>query len=292
MPQTEPDLFREQLARAAALMRKSRHVVAMTGAGMSVESGIPTFRGADGLWTRHGPPPMDGFKRFREDPAAWWQRRVNRQMDAHMIELRDALVRAEPHAGHHALAALERAGAVQHVITQNIDGLDLKTGLTNLIEIHGNRSRLRCVGCGQRTSLGDFVPTEPPEPCAACGDVIKFDTVMFGEPIPADTMAAAREQIDRATCVLAIGTSASVRPASGLLWIARSNGAAIIEINPAETKLTSISDVVVRARAGEALSELLELVAQEKSVTGHRPPGPGSDVRSGACAGTVNTNQS
>ncbi len=251
----------------------------MTGAGMSVESGIPTFRGKDGLWTRYGQPPMDGFKRFREDPVGWWQKQVNRQMDAHMIELRDALLAAQPHAGHHALVTLERAGVLHHVITQNIDGLDLKAGLENLIEIHGNRSRLRCVGCGRRTSLGDFVPQEPPEPCDGCGDVVKFDTVMFGEPMPSDTMTAAREQIDRATCVLAIGTSASVRPASGLLWIAKSQGATIVEINPFETKLTSICDVVIRTTAGEALGHLAGMFTQSAA---ERPDGPVSEVRYGA----------
>lgn len=231
---------------------------------MSVESGIPTFRGKDGLWTKHGQPPMDGFSRFREDPIGWWQKQVNRQMDAHMIELREALIAAKPHAGHHALATLEQAGALHHVITQNIDGLDLKAGLENLIEIHGNRGRLRCLGCGERKAVGDFVPQEPPEPCVQCGDVIKFDTVMFGEPIPKDTMKAAREQIDRASCVVAIGTSASVRPASGLLWIAKSQGATVIEINPFETKLTPICDIVIRAPAGEALNQLSELLGPAK----------------------------
>ena len=247
------------IADAADLISQSEYVVAMTGAGMSVESGIPTFRGKDGLWTRYGQPPMDGFKRFREDPVGWWQKQVNRQMDAHMIELRDALVAARPHTGHHALSELEQLGALDHVITQNIDGLDQKAGLKNLIEIHGNRSRLRCIDCGARTALGDFVPREPPEPCH-CGGAIKFDTVMFGEPIPNDTMLAARDQIDRATCVLAIGTSASVRPASGLLWIAKSQGATLIEINPFDTKLSSICDVVIRSQAGEALNELLRYI--------------------------------
>lgn len=284
MLQAETGGYQEQLERAAALIGESDHVVAMTGAGMSVESGIPTFRGKDGLWTRHGQPPMDGFKRFREDPVGWWQKRVNQQMDEHIIELRDALVNAEPHRGHHALAALEQTGAIHHVITQNIDGLDLKTGLTNLIEIHGNRSRLRCLGCGQRTSLGDFVPTEPPEPCNTCGDVIKFDTVMFGEPIPTDTMTAAREQIDRAECVIAIGTSASVRPASGLMWIAKSNGAKIIEVNPTETKLTSICDIVIRANAGEALSDLVPLLAQSRIGKRTSPLRPHLDVRSSTSA--------
>ncbi len=247
------------ILQAAELIHSSSYVVAMTGAGMSVESGIPTFRGKDGLWTKYGQPPMDGFSRFRADPAGWWQKQLNRDMDAHMIELRDALVAAEPHTGHHALTALERAGALNHVITQNIDGLDLKAGLKNLIEIHGNRSRLRCIGCGERTALNDFVQVEPPEPCVHCGGAIKFDTVMFGEPVPTDTMEAAREQIDLASCIVAIGTSASVRPASGLLWIAKSQGSTVIEINPFETKLSSICDVVIRSTAGDALNQLAKL---------------------------------
>ncbi len=254
--QAESHLQHREIAEAASIIASSRYVVAMTGAGMSVESGIPTFRGRDGLWTRYGQPKMDGFKRFNDDPAGWWERNLNRDIDAHIIELRDALVAAKPHAGHHALVQLEQAGALNHVITQNIDGLDSRAGLRNLIEIHGNRSRLRCLGCGERQSLGDFVPTEPPDPCQRCGGVIKFDTVMFGEPIPKDTMAAARAEIDQADCILAIGTSASVRPASGLLWIARSQGATLIEINPHETSLTSICDVVVRAEAGDALNRL------------------------------------
>lgn len=276
----DPSNTTERLQRAADLIQQNKYVVVMTGAGMSVESGIPTFRGEGGLWTRYGPPRMDGFKQFRDDPVGWWQRRINQQMDAQIIELRDALVAAKPHAGHHALAGLERAGAVHHVITQNIDGLDLKAGLKNLTEIHGNRSRLRCIDCGTRISLGDFVPVEPPEPCSTCGGPIKFDTVMFGEPIPADTMAEARRHIDMATCVVAVGTSASVRPASGLLWIAEANGATVIEINPNETKLSSIADLVIRSSAGNALSGLLNLLNRGAGpLPGAAKPAP-QDVRS------------
>ena len=116
--------------------------------------------------------------------------------------------------------------------------------------------------------------------------------MMFGEPIPRDTMAAAREQFDRASCVLAIGTSASVRPASGLMWIARANGATIIEVNPAETRLTSICDVVIRAEAGEALSGLRALLAPDEFTSRGAPLRPGSDVRSGAPGETLTPNGS
>ena len=229
----------------------------MTGAGMSVESGIPPFRGADGLWTKYGTPRMDGYSQFKKDPTSWWNRRTNEKIDAHIIELRDALSNAEPHAGHYALAELEKTGSIQALVTQNIDALDEKAGFENLIEIHGNRTKLRCIECGNRVSLNDFVPLYAPDPCKKCDGLVKFDTVMFGEPIPDDVMVAARAEIDKADCVLAIGTSATVRPASGLLWIAEASGATIIEINPTETKLTSICQVSLRSTAGEALPMLL-----------------------------------
>ena len=241
----------------AAIMRSAEYTVAMTGAGMSVESGIPPFRGADGLWTRYGTPPMDGFSQFRKDPVGWWNRRTNEKIDSHILELRDALTSAKPHAGHFALAGMKRAGKLKSVVTQNIDGLDEKAGLVNLIEIHGNRGKLRCLECGRRESLGDIVPLFAPGPCDECGGLVKFDTVMFGEPIPDDVMAAARAEIDRADCVLAIGTSATIRPASGLLWIAEAAGAKIVEINPTATKLTALCEVSLRSTAGRALPALL-----------------------------------
>ncbi len=250
-----------QLGDIAAILHDAEYAIAMTGAGMSVESGIPPFRGVDGLWTKFGTPPMDGFSQFQKDPVGWWNRRTNEKIDAHILELRDALANAKPHAGHFALAGLERIGALKSVITQNIDGLDEKAGLVNLIEIHGNRQKLRCLDCGRRESLGDIVPLYAPDPCGECGGLVKFDTVMFGEPIPEDVMAAARAEIDRADCVISIGTSATVRPASGLLWIAEAGGAKIIEINPAETKLTPLCVVSLRSTAGQALSALLNVFA-------------------------------
>ena len=257
---TNEDLL-SQVEIIASIIRDSSYVVGMTGAGMSVESGIPPFRGADGLWTKYGTPPMDGYSQFQKDPTGWWNRRKNEKIDAHIMELRDALANARPHEGHFALAGLEQQGALQSVVTQNIDALDEKAGFQNLIEIHGNRTKLRCIECGDRVSLGDFVPLFAPDPCDICGGLVKFDTVMFGEPIPDDVMAAARAEIDKADCVLAIGTSATVRPASGLLWIAQAAGATIIEINPNETKLTPLCEVSLRSTAGEVLPLLLEVMS-------------------------------
>ena len=199
-------------------------------------------------------------------------RQINAQIDEHILELREALRNAKPHAGHFALVELVNRGYVQSVITQNIDGLDLKAGMGDaLIEIHGNRSRLRCIGCSKRTDLNDFVPLFMPDPCDECGQPVKFDAVMFGEPIVPEVMKAARIEIDRADCMIAIGTSATVRPASGLLWVAKhrskgepangnatSRDAKLIEINPNPTKLSSICDVVVRATAGSGVPTLRE----------------------------------
>ena len=265
------------LQHVVQLIVNSNYVVAMTGAGMSVESGIPPFRGTNGLWTRYGTPPMDGYRQFKSDPEAYWNRQINSQIDEHILELREALRNAKPHRGHYALVELVNRGYIKSVVTQNIDGLDLKAGMGDaLIEIHGNRSRLRCIGCSKRTDLNDFVPLFVPDPCDECGQPVKFDAVMFGEPIVPEVLAAARAEIDRADCVIAIGTSATVRPASGLLWAAKhrskgnhSNGngplpdARLIEINPKPTKLSSICDVVVRETAGRGVSALLAALEQE-----------------------------
>ena len=258
--------YRSQLAelidRAAGMIALSDYAVAMTGAGMSVESGIPPFRGADGLWTRYGTPPMDAYSRFKADPQGYWHREMNREIDEHILELRSALVAAKPHAGHLALARMVSEGALKSVITQNIDGLDERAGITELTEIHGNRSRLRCIDCASRRRLGGYVMDGPPAPCGECGGAVKYDTVMFGEPVPEDTMSEARRQTDLADCMVAIGTSATVRPASGLLWIAKSNGARIIEINPNETKLTPIADLAVRGKASTAVPMLADAVSR------------------------------
>ena len=266
----------EAFHHAAHLIANSNYVVAMTGAGMSVESGIPPFRGTNGLWTKYGTPRMDGYQQFKSDPEAYWNRQINAKIDEHILELREALRNAKPHAGHYALVDLVKRGYIKSVITQNIDGLDLKAGMGDaLIEIHGNRSRLRCIGCAKRTDLSDFVPLFIPDPCDECGQPVKFDAVMFGEPIVPEVMSAARAEIDRADCVVAIGTSATVRPASGLLWIAKhrskgehANGdanlqnAKLIEINPNPTKLSGICDVIIRATAKMGAPALLDALVE------------------------------
>lgn len=237
--------------RAAKAIAGSRHVVALVGAGLSAESGIPTFRGPDGLWTKHGEPDLRDYERFAADPKTWWEMRIERQ--GQLGEFIDALNSAIPNHGHLALSNMEAGGWLKHIITQNIDNLHQLAGNQNITEIHGNRTLLRCVQCGARWPLDEFPIDELPPHCPVCGGVVKGDTVMFGEPIPPDALDACIEQSRHCDCMLLIGTSAVVYPAAGFPIDVKRAGGILIEINPNETPLTEMSDIVVRAPAGESL---------------------------------------
>ena len=245
------------------MIASSSHVVAMTGAGMSVESGIPTFRGRDGIWSRHGTPAPDAYSQFLEDPEAFWKRQRSRRSEPWIAELRTALDAATPNPGHIALAELERAGVLRTIVTQNIDGLHQDAGSRSVVEIHGSRHKLRCVDCGARTPREELFMSQAPPPCESCGGRVKFDSVLFGEPIPAEALEAAMAAANQSDCVLVVGTSASVRPAGGIPRIARANGAMLIEINTSETSLSKSCDVVLRGKAAEVLPKLVGAVGAQ-----------------------------
>lgn len=244
----------------------------MTGAGISVESGIPPFRGPGGLWTKHGAPSQNGYQSFLKDPAAWWRREVERAVEPWVAELRRSVRNARPNPGHTALAEMESAGFVRAVITQNIDGLHSDAGTENIVEIHGSRRYLRCVECGDRTPRVSLFATEPAPPCGACGGPVKYDSVLFGEPIPPRVLQSAREETNRADCVIVVGSSSTVRPAGGLPRIARANGAILIEVNTSDTRLTPVCDVVIQAPAARALPALLA------ELRGMAEPEPGTST--------------
>ncbi|NQW16469.1 MAG: NAD-dependent deacylase [Chloroflexi bacterium] len=248
----------DAVSAAVELIRDSKHVVAMTGAGMSVESGIPTFRGPNGIWSRHGQPSANSYGEWLEDPDAFWSSERVRRVEPWVAELREALNQAKPNEGHFALAQMELSGILKSVVTQNIDGLHQDAGSVNVIEIHGSRYKMRCVDCGDRTPRETLFINSPPPPCVECGGRVKFDSVLFGEPIPQATLKAAQIESDRADCVIVIGTSTSVKPAGGLPRIAKANGATLIEINSSETPLTRSCDVVIRGTAASALLGLVE----------------------------------
>ena len=250
----------EKMAQAAALVGSARHLVALVGAGLSAESGIPTYRGTGGLWTKHGEPPLLSFHEFSRDPRAWWESRLRSEVEPGnpIYEMKRAVDRAAPNGGHLALAELERRGLLQCTITQNVDGLQGEAGSSSLLEIHGNRTKLRCIGCGWRHPRDGYEIDGLPPLCVRCGGVIKLDTVMFGEPIPADVLQACREQAERCDCMLLVGTSGTVNPAARLPLVAKENGAALIEVNPESTPLTPWCDVVLSGPSGELLPRLLK----------------------------------
>jgi NAD-dependent deacetylase len=246
-----------QLERAADIIAASSYMIALVGAGLSKESGIPTFRGGDGLWDKHGEPPMDGYQRFLQDPAQWW---ADRLAEHSRNEFATALDGAKPNAGHLAMAGMERAGLLKHIITQNIDDLHAQAGSVSVTEIHGNRTKMRCIDCARRWPRGGFVSDEVPPRCPDCSGLVKSDTVMFGEPIPRDALERCFAEAQQADAVLLVGTSAVVYPAAEFPMIAYRNGAKLIEVNPQETPLTELCAATLRAPAGEALPELLNRV--------------------------------
>ena len=240
---------------AAELLRRAHHAVALVGAGLSAESGIPTYRGMGGLWSRFGEPTIEGWEQFQQDPAGWW-----REVLAHheTSDFGKAIDAASPNAGHHAMADLEKMGRLAHIITQNIDNLSQRAGARHVTEIHGNRYLVRCMSCGGRDRLETLSFERLPPLCPECGGILKTDTVMFGEPIPADALKECYRQSALADLFLVVGTSAVVYPAAEFPLMAKRHGAPLIEINPEETALSDIADVIIRARAGEALPAIVQ----------------------------------
>lgn len=244
------------LEQLVELLRDAKHVVALTGAGLSAESGIPTYRGPDGEWTRFGEPTIDGWELFQQNPAAWWEAVAEAAANPSRFAL--ALRDAVPNAGHIAMAELEELGHLRHVITQNIDDLHRRAGTLALTEIHGNNYFARCTNCGEKESMGQVELTRLPPLCLMCGGNLKNDVVMFGEPIPDNAMRECLRQAFVADVFLVIGTSAVVYPAAQFPLMAKERGVPLIEINPGETDLSPLADIVIRAPAGEALPALVE----------------------------------
>lgn len=242
---------------AVGLLVRSSRTVVLAGAGMSKESGIPTFRGEGGLWTKHGEPPLNQFETFAADPQRWWERRLE---EGRNDEFAQALEASQPNPGHVALAALEGLGIVSHLITQNIDDLHRRGGQSSITEIHGNRYWLRCLTCETRWPREEFIIEQDalPPTCTQCGGMVKSDTVMFGEPIPPTALQRCSEETAVADCFMTIGTSALVYPAAQYPVDALQRGVPLIDINPEPTPLTEVANVVIPGPSGEVLPTIVE----------------------------------
>jgi NAD-dependent protein deacetylase/lipoamidase len=241
--------------RAINLLIASRYPIAMTGAGVSVESGIPPFRGPGGLWTKHGEPPMDVYQRFLADPKGYWEERLKAPS-----EIVQALAQAQPNAGHYAMVELEHIGILHHLITQNIDNLHRAAGHRKLSEIHGNAQLLRCIRCRQRfaTETMAIALDDLPPRCPSCNGIVKADTVHFGEPIPPEVLEVCFSQTRQADCMLVAGTSALVYPAASFPQMVKQRGGVLIEVNLYDTPLTPLADCSLQGPFGEILPTLVQ----------------------------------
>jgi len=228
-------------------LSNARLVIAFTGAGMSAESGVPTFRSAGGLWTRFRPEELANLDAFLANPElvwSWYQAR------------RAVILACTPNRGHHALFDLESLVPRVTVVTQNIDGLHQRAGSTDVIELHGNIRRNYCQQCKRRFDdeamlVGDAVRRCP------CGGMIRPDVVWFGETLPVEAVRRAERHASEANVMFVIGTSGLVYPAANLPTVARDSGAYVVEINPEETPLSSVAHAVIRKPCGEALSDIV-----------------------------------
>jgi NAD-dependent deacetylase len=248
-----PEMETSQLHAAAELLKAARHVAALTGAGISAESGLPTFRGADGLWRGRSAMQLATPEAFADDPALVWQ----------FYNWRRELVRkAQPNAVHRAMVELAAgaAGAAKFtLITQNVDRLHHRAGSRDVIELHGNLADVRCTGCTKTTDRGNEVLDDLPT-CDACGALLRPAVVWFGEPLPQDAWQQAHAAVTDADVLLVIGTSAVVYPAAGLASIAKDSGAKVIEINLEPTEVGAIADLGLYGKAAAVLPQLVSLV--------------------------------
>jgi NAD-dependent deacetylase len=247
---TDPSLL-----EAARRLGAARSVCVLTGAGISAESGIPTFRDAlTGLWARFNPEELATLEAFERDPALIWQ----------WYDWRRELVRqAEPNPGHYALAELARHLRLT-LVTQNVDGLHQRAGSAGVIEYHGNILRDRCTVEGIVAARSPQAAQGLPQ-CASCGGLLRPDVVWFGEAIPPQAMREADLAAASCEAFLSVGTSSLVYPAAGLAETALRAGAAVIEVNPNATDLSPLADFVLRGPAGILLPQLLRATATCKA---------------------------
>jgi NAD-dependent deacetylase len=238
----------DSLKGVISALRDAGRVVALTGSGISAESGVPTFREAQsGLWEHYDPQELATPEAFARDPHLVWE----------WYEWRRNLVaKAEPNPGHRALAELERQIPGFTLVTQNVDGLHERAGSRNVIELHGNILRSKCSLEDEVIQPEEHDDSVPPR-CARCGAYLRPDVVWFGEMLPAGAHEAASQAARGCELFLSIGTSSLVYPAAALPYEALENGATLVEVNPSETPLTPHADYSLRGPAGEVLPKLL-----------------------------------
>lgn len=237
------------IKKAAQELSSAKKVVALTGAGISVESGIPPFRGKGGLWEKIDPMKYAHIDAFLNDPAEVWKVLIQ--------GMKEIIESARPNDAHKGLARLEEIGILQTVITQNVDGLHQKAGNTDVIEFHGNFAWHRCMECGRKCRTGQLDIKQIPPRCE-CGGIYRPDCVFFGELIPSDYLQRSEQVAANCDIMLVVGTSAIVQPAALMPVIARQAGAKVVEINLEKTPLSyKTSHYIITGKAGEIIKRII-----------------------------------
>jgi len=239
-------LMHSIISEISRLLKKESNTIVLTGAGMSAESGIPTFRGGEGLWKKYNPMDLATYEAFISNPRRvweWYRWRMN------------LILKAKPHEGYYILADWERRGIVNSIISQNVDGLHYRAGSKSVIELHGNIFRVKCIKCRYKGEIRE-VPSEIPPKCPICGSYLRPDVVWFGEPLDADIVSKAYSLSINSDLFFVIGTSGIVYPAAELPYIAKQNGAVIVEINIEKTPISRYADYILSMKASEALSAI------------------------------------
>jgi NAD-dependent deacetylase len=261
------------ISRAATDLVNSRYSIALTGAGISTESGISDFRGPSGIWTKNPEAERQAYRsyeKFLKDPKSYWKDTLSMARGPDLGNLWEA----KPNPGHMALVELEKAGFLKCIITQNIDALHEKAGSMRVLEYHGSFMKLRCVSCGTRYFSEEFdleklrQEDKLPPRCPRCKGILKSDTVSFGEPIPGDVATESIKEAQTCDLMLICGTSAVVYPFASLPVIARErSGVTIIEVNAEPTPLTNegISDYLIQGKTGEILPAIIAEINRIKT---------------------------
>ncbi len=243
----------EEIREARTLISSSTKISALTGAGISVDSGIPDFRSEGGIWNRYDPLEYGTYESFLRNPKKFWT--MGR-------ELATVLLKAKPNDAHKVLATLEERGKLIGIITQNIDNLHQVAGNKKVIEIHGNFLRAYCMECNEiyvgETVHQRVVDGEIPPLCDKCHGVLKSEAILFGEPLPENAMEKAVNLCRKTDLMLVVGTSLTIYPAAYLPQLAKEAGAKVILINLEGGNRENVADIVIRGRAKDILPQLLE----------------------------------
>lgn len=235
--------------RLKDVLIKSKRIVFLTGSGISKESGIPTFRGKDGLWKKHDPSKLASFSAFLENPILVWEFYHYRQ---------DLISKCHPNPAHLAISKIQQEKKDSWILTQNVDDLHNRAGNKNIIELHGNIYRITCINCGYNDDLNEN--NEMPPRCSKCKNILKPGVVLFEEPLPKKDWMKAIEVASSCNIMFIIGTSLNVSPVNTLPSYAKNNNAIIIEINPESTWLSKFVDFSLKGSASDILPKISDLL--------------------------------